>query len=268
MKSLGLVVHPEMPAAAEAAVEIAKLADKRGLIAAAAEGKDKPDVLIALGGDGTILRAARLANRGDIPLAAVNFGRLGFLSTVEPGNLTNIVDALANGEYRTDERMMLEADIIRDGQKVDSVPALNEVVLERGTLSRVVSIRVSVGSEPIATYIADGFIVSTPSGSTAYSLSAGGPVLEPQLEAMVLTAVSPHWPLWRSIVVGPNRPVTLFTPKDSVAFSADGATLRILEPGTSVVVAPSSRALKLISLKGLRFYDRLRFRFHQPEPDL
>ncbi|MGH2773208.1 MAG: NAD(+)/NADH kinase, partial [Actinomycetota bacterium] len=170
--------------------------------------------------------------------------------------------------YRTDERMMIEADIISGGRKVDSIPALNEVVLERGTLSRVISIRVSVGDEPIATYIADGFIVSTPSGSTAYSLSAGGPVLEPQLEAMVLTAVSPHWPLWRSIVVGPQRPVTLLTPKDSAAFSADGATVKILEPGTSVVVAPSPRRLKLISLKGLRFYDRLRIRFHQPDPDL
>ncbi|MGH2771946.1 MAG: NAD(+)/NADH kinase, partial [Actinomycetota bacterium] len=97
--NLGVVVHPEMPAAAEAVTEIVKLAAKRGLDA----GAEPPDVLIALGGDGTILRAAQMAHRGDIPLVAVNFGRLGFLSTVEPGYLSDIVNALADGEYRTDE---------------------------------------------------------------------------------------------------------------------------------------------------------------------
>jgi NAD+ kinase len=158
--------------------------------------------------------------------------------------------------------MMLTARATHGGGDLEPVTALNEVVIERGTLSRVVSINVSVGGDPVATYVADGFIVATPTGSTAYSLSAGGPVVEPEVQAMVLTSVSAHSPLWRSIVVGPDRTVTLETPADAVALSADGQAVGILSAGSKVTVSPHPEPLQLIGPGSSRFYDKLRSRFH------
>jgi NAD+ kinase len=145
--------------------------------------------------------------------------------------------------------------------------ALNEIVLERGVDSRVVSIRVRVDEETVAIYTADGFIVSTPTGSTAYSLSAGGPVVEPEVDAMVLTSVCAHTPLWRSIVVNPNRTVTLETPNDRVAVTADGQVIARVEPGSKVTVVRHPRPLKLLAAYKAHFYDKLRFRFHVDPPD-
>jgi NAD+ kinase len=262
LKTVGLVPHPANPKAEEAAETLVRLGQERDIAVVDGEGsREALDVVVALGGDGTILRAAQAAFARDVPVLGVNLGNLGFLSTINIDRLDQVLDDLVSGRYRVESRMMLEAAAFTDVE-VARVIALNEVVIERGTLSRVVTIRVFVGEEAVATYTADGFIVSTPTGSTAYSLSAGGPVVEPEVQAMILTSVSAHSPLWRSIVVGPGRTVVLETPKDSVAFSADGRGVATLAAGSRVTVHPHVRPLKLLTLEHPNFYDKLRSRFH------
>jgi NAD+ kinase len=262
LKTLGLVVHPASLRAKEAAESILGLATARNLEVVDASTGASADVVVALGGDGTILRAAQYAWNLDVPLLGVNLGKLGFLSTINIDRLEEVIEDLTQSRFRIESRMMLEAAAYT-GDVAHRVMALNEIVLERGTLSRVVAIKVSVGVEEVATYTADGFIVSTPTGSTAYSLSAGGPVVEPEVQAMVLTSVSAHYPLWRSIVVGPDRTVVLETPGDSVAFSADGRPVGTLEPGSRVTVCAHERPLKMMTLEHPNFYDKLRSRFHR-----
>lgn len=262
LRTIGVVAHPTMQRAAEAAERLEKIAEARQMRVVREPWPEKPDLVLALGGDGTILRAAQVAHAKNVPLAGANLGKLGFLSLGNADHLDQMIDDLREGNCRIERRMMLKAQATYAGRQLKPVTALNEIVIERGTLSRVVSINVSVGGEPVATYVADGFIVSTPTGSTAYSLSAGGPVVEPEVQAMVLTSVSAHSPLWRSIVVGPNRSVTLETPADAVAFSADGQGVEILEAGSKVTITPHPEPLQLLAPGGTRFYEKLRSRFH------
>lgn len=269
MKTIGLVVHPANPRAAEVARTIQEHGAWRGLRVVDAGDVDgeEPDAILALGGDGTLLRGAQIAWRLDVPIVGANLGNLGFLSTVAPDRVDEMVKQLITDIYRVEERMMLQARGDREGRELFNVVALNEIVLERGVDSRVVSIRVRVDEETVAMYTADGFIVSTPTGSTAYSLSAGGPVLEPEVDAMVLTSVCAHSPLWRSIVVNPHRTVTLETPNDRVTVTADGQVVTRLEPGSRVTVVRHPRPLKLLAAYKSHFYDKLRFRFHVSAPD-
>ncbi len=262
MKTIGLVLHPTNPKAKEVATAIRLHGASRGLHVVHADEDESPDAILALGGDGTLLRAAQIAWHLDIPVLGANLGTLGFLATIDAADVEEMVKSMITDIYRVEERMMLEAAAYQGDVQVCSVMALNEIVVERGTISRVVKIRVRVGDETVARYVADGFIVSTPTGSTAYSLSAGGPVMEPEVQAMLLTSVSAHTPLWRSIVVNPKHPVTLETPDDRVAFSADGQPVAILEPGALVTARAHERPLKLLTAYQSHFYDKLRSRFH------
>lgn len=269
MTTVGLLVHPSKAEARQAADDLRRLAEGKGLkVVDAAEGGS--DVVVALGGDGTILRAARLAHDAEVPLLGINVGRLGFLSTIDASRLESALEALATGTYAIEKRMMLEGSFGNNA----SAHALNEFVVEKATPSRVIGIRVSVDSDVIATYTADGFIVATPTGSTAYSLSAGGPVLEPSIDAIVLTPVSAHSPLWRSIVVEPERSVSLDIVDGTAAFSADGQPLATLETGQGAKVRRAERPLQLVNLEAPpeepgrvlaaspRFFRKLRLRFH------
>ncbi|HEX2178406.1 MAG TPA: NAD(+)/NADH kinase [Actinomycetota bacterium] len=262
MKTIGLVLHPTNPKAKEVAAAIREHGASRGLDVVHADEDDSPDAILALGGDGTLLRAAQIAWHLDVPVLGANLGTLGFLSTIDAEDVEDMVKKMITDIYRVEDRMMLEAWAREGDAEVCRVMALNEIVVERGTVSRVVKIRVRVGEETVARYIADGFIVATPTGSTAYSLSAGGPVMEPSVQAMLLTSVSAHTPLWRSIVVSPQNVVTLETPEDRVAFSADGQPVAILEPGATVLVRAHERPLKLLTAYRSHFYDKLRSRFH------
>lgn len=263
MKTIGLVIHPTNPKARQTADRIREDGAHRGLdVVTMDESGPEPDAILALGGDGTLLRAAQMAWRLDVPVIGANLGNLGFLSTVDPGMVDDMVQALITDIYRVEPRMMLEATARQGDEEVATFVALNEVVVERDTVARVVTLRVSVGDEVVARYTADGFIVATPTGSTAYSLSAGGPVVAPDVSALILTSVCAHTPLWRSIVVGPSQPVTLQNPEHSVALSADGLHLGGLQPGGVITVRAHPRPLKLLAAYKSHFYDKLRARFH------
>ena len=259
MKSVLSIVHPTRAEARRAAEKFASLArdNEISIVGSMDEGAE---AVVALGGDGTILRAARIAFDAGIPLLGINLGNLGYLSSLGVGDLDIAVKALSQDRFVIEERMMLDAAAFQGDELVSRVSALNEIVIERGTLSRVIHVHVSVGPEDVATYAADGFIVATPTGSTAYSLSAGGPVVEPSVDAMVLTAVSAHAPLWRSIVVGP-RTVTLEIPADKIGWSADGQGIGSLDPGAKITVKPHPNRLKLMALDPPPFFEKLRSRF-------
>jgi NAD+ kinase len=242
LKTIAIFTHPTKPEAKAAADEVRELASSIGLNVVEEDG-EKPDLIVALGGDGTILRAARAAHDADALLMGVNIGRLGFLSTVEPDQLSDAIRQLAEGKTQIQERMMLDAS----GFSGDSrITALNEVVLERSTPARVVHIQVKVEDAEVATFTADGFIVATPSGSTAYSFSAGGPILEPEMRAMILSPVSPHHPLWRSsVVVDGGRSIELVAVEGAATFSGDGDPIANVEAGSKIVVRGHERPLKV-----------------------
>lgn len=260
MKTIDLVIHPTKPEAREAERALSELAPRAGL--QISEAGDPPaEIVIAIGGDGTILRAARRAHHADLPLLGVNVGRLGFLSSVEAANLETALDLIARDEFRLEDRIILEAG----GSSSDSrLTALNEIVVEKSLPARVIRIHVEVEGQSISTFTADAFIVATPSGSTAYSFSAGGPVLEPTMEAMILSPVSAHYPLWRSsLVVKADRRVELEVKEGGASLASDGESATSLEIGEKVWVTKHPRALKLVelSLPGTSgFFGKLRSR--------
>jgi len=261
IQTIGVVVHPASDAAQRAYEEIIGLASSVGLRVVDATLGASADLIVSLGGDGTMLRAAREAVKRGIPLIGVNLGRMGFLASAEAGNLKAAVEALQSGDYTIELRMMLDGAATIQGEPLASATALNEVVIEKPTPSKVVDVEVLVGDEEVARYTADGFIIATSTGSTAYSLSAGGPVVEPELNVMVLTPVCPHSIRWRSVVVAPTRPVTVRLVDGGGALSADGRHVVQLPPAAAVTVQPHKEPLRLVRLAGdggffLRFQSR------------
>lgn len=261
MKRIGLVVHPSKVEAADAAEKLRVAAGANGIEVVAAESKNEFDLIIALGGDGTILRAAARAVDVDVPLMGINVGRLGYLSTVDAQMLAEAVERLVGDRYLIEERMLLSGLAMQGRTQVTKMIALNEIVVEKSAPARVIDIAVSVDGNRVATYTADGFIVATPTGSTAYSLSAGGPIVEPQHDSIVLTPVSAHSPLWRSIVVRPERVIQLEAARGPAALSSDGQSRGELLEGGILRITKHDRALKLVRVNGYEFFARVRSRF-------
>lgn len=269
IRVIGVVTHPTSPTARLAYGQLEAFALVRGLglvsldQAPSAEGNEQAaaEGIVALGGDGTMLRAAREASARHLPLLGVNLGRMGFLSSAEQEHLEQAVDALQAGDYTIEPRMMLDGEASLAGELLVRCLALNEIVIEKAAPSRVIDVDLAVGGEVVARYTADGFIVSTPTGSTAYSLSAGGPILEPDLDAMVLTPVCAHSLRWRAIVVGPHRPVVVTLVEGGGALVADGQPVGLLPDGAEVSIQPHPEPLRLIRLKDEGFFSRFRSRF-------
>jgi NAD+ kinase len=261
IQTIGVVVHPTSQAAQAAYEELIELAESVGLHVVDATLGGPADLVVSLGGDGTMLRAAREATKRAVPLLGVNLGRMGFLASAEAGNLKVAVEALQSGDYTIELRMLLDGAATIGGEPLATATALNEIVVEKPTPSRVIDVEVFVGEEEVARYTADGFIISTSTGSTAYSLSAGGPVVEPELNVMVLTPVCPHSIRWRSVVVGPARPVTVRLMDGGGALSADGQHVVQLPSGAAVTVQPHREALRLVRLGDRGFFVRFQSRF-------
>ena len=195
-------------------------------------------LLIALGGDGSILRAARVAAARHIPVFSINLGRLGFLSESSPDNWPERLEKVLTGEFRRERRLMLHATIMRSGEAIGNVTALNEVVVGRGSQARVVRFHLHVDGNHVTSYVADALIAATPTGSTAYSLAAGGPIMPPELPNYVITPVAPHLSLDRAIVVDEKAEVTIEVIFDHEAsMTADGQDAFNLEDGDIVRIA-------------------------------
>ena len=221
------------------------------------------DLVIAFGGDGTLLNAASAIAHSpdDTPIVGVNLGRLGFLAEVNRSEIAAALEALAAGRYTTDARLMLAGRVIRSGQTAAARLALNDVVITRGALSRMIEIDVAVDGQAVSHVKADGLIVATATGSTAYNLSAGGPILHPGVDAMVLTPIAPHTLSNRPLVLPATASVTLRPFVDAlsdVVLTFDGQYGVPISAGDVVDVARAPRVLRLVRITPRTHFDMLR----------
>lgn len=217
--------------------------------------------VIVLGGDGALLSTARFLATVNVPILGVNMGYLGFMTEIEVGDLEFAVARLIRDEFTLEERMMLTAVARRNGQEQGGFLALNDVVITHRNFTRMVRLKAQVAGQTVGTYRADGLIVATPTGSTAYSLSAGGPILHPGLSAIVLTPICPHSLQARSLVIGPEEEVkVLVTAPSEVLLTVDGQIGCELGQGDEVMIRRAEHATRLIKLKGRSFYEILRTR--------
>jgi NAD+ kinase len=227
------------------------------------------ELAVVLGGDGTLLNAARRL-RGRAPLLGVNLGRLGFLTELEIFELYQELPAVLSGRYRLDARLMIEARVWREGRLIDEQTALNDLVITKGPFARLILCALHLNGRPVDTYHADGLIVATPTGSTAYSLSAGGPLVDPALDALVITPVCPHTLYSRSMVVSPREEVTVELPgvHHATMLTADGQAGTELRAGDRVEIRRSPERAVLLRRPGWSFYEVLRRKLREgPGPE-
>lgn len=230
-----------------------------------AELAKNADLLIAVGGDGTMLYAAHLAIGLDVPLLGINRGRLGFLADVTPDEMLDSVDHVLDGNYSTDSRLLLEARLIRPDDDEVTALALNDVVLQRRETGRMVDFETRIADNYVNAHAGDGLIVATPTGSTAYALSCGGPIIEPLLDAVVLVPVAPHTLTDRPIVVGAGKPITIrmLRRDDTKAeITVDGHPLGEIRPQDKLLVTAASSRVTLLHPPGYDFYGILRSKLY------
>lgn len=219
------------------------------------------DLVAVLGGDGTMLNAASQIGPADIPVAGINIGTLGFLTTCTDDELDIFADAITTGKYTLIKRMQLKATVISDDGKEQHFRALNEITLARGQTGRLVSLDAWVDGELLNHYRADGLIVATTTGSTAYSLSAGGPLIAPKADVFVITPICPHSLSNRSLVVSDSSEVELAPAEDAecpMLFTVDGREVVNINNGDRIIVEQAGHALPLLRLEGRSFYTTLR----------
>ncbi len=225
IKVVGVVANPRKPAVRDILGSLFTRLEERGIDVIAwdeLEGivpdcemrslddiGEGADLVIALGGDGTLLTAARGVGDRLTPILGVNVGSLGFLTEIGVDEIEEALDAVIRGDYHYEDRMNIQAEVIREGKPVETFTALNDIVINKGALSRVVELTMWADEHYLAVYIADGLIVSTPTGSTAYSLSAGGPIVNPMMEAIMATPICPHTLAVRPMILAPEQTLTV-----------------------------------------------------------
>ncbi|MGO8669870.1 MAG: NAD(+)/NADH kinase [Capsulimonadaceae bacterium] len=220
------------------------------------------DAVLVLGGDGTILATSRECAPRRTPMLPVHLGRFGFLTEVAPDGLDVALLALLDGQYRIEERMMLTGIAARKGELDEQaeVIALNDIVIANGPLSRVLHLRLLVDDKYVTTYAADGIIIATPTGSTAYSLSAGGPLVNPSLQVLLITPICAHTLTSRALIIPADSTITVVVdrdPEDVVRVTVDGQLGFALRPGDEISVRRSHSPARIISVGGANFYDKL-----------
>lgn len=252
-----LRLAPELNLSLEFEPQMREVAQGGGVL-----GKpDSIDALITLGGDGTLLRGARWLDGAAVPILGVNLGRVGFLTTCGTDEIGQAVRSLARKDYRAETRMALHAVAV-DGEGVNRQEwrALNDFVVHKGGFARVVRLGLSVDGDSIGVYAADGVIISTPTGSTAYSLSAGGPVVVPTVDSILITPISAHALGVRPLVVSPNAEVIVDTSESSemLMVTVDGQVGTELIPGEKLVVSRASDPVIIVRIHGASFFERMR----------
>ena len=226
---------------------------------------EESDIVVALGGDGTLLRAARMVEDRRIPILGVNVVSLGFLTEVALPEMYEALEEIITDGYKTEERMNVDAAVFRDGEEVASYAALNDIVINKGALSRVIELKMAIDCNYVATYTADGLIVSTPTGSTAYSLSAGGPIVNPTMEALIATPICPHTLAVRPMILAPDQELAVDLwagyschGEPEVTLTVDGQVGFNLVTGDRIVFTKSERKTVLVSSGYRTFYEVLR----------
>ena len=220
----------------------------------------KVDLVIVLGGDGTLLAAARALSGHEVPILAVNLGGLGFLTSVTLEELYPVLQTILAGAHLTSERMMLEAEIVHSNKPAERLTALNDAVANKAALARMLDFDVHVDHHHVGRYRADGLIVATPTGSTAYSLAAGGPIIHPDLDAFVITPICPHMLTNRPLVVPGSARIGLdFTPaNEPVYITLDGQIGFQLQPQDRVVITKAATKVQVVNPPRKTYYEILR----------
>lgn len=260
---IALIINKDKEKAIQIAARITELLSSEG----AEILTDKPhdelfkecDAAVTVGGDGTIIHSAKHAAKYSKPMIGVNVGRLGFAAEVEPDNIADLKRILSN-DYEIQNRMLLDVAVKRGNGETENFLAVNDATLARGQLSRIIDISVSLDSSPISTYRADGILFSTPTGSTAYALSAGGPVIYPGMSCILLTPICPHSLISRSVVFDGSAVLTAkvkVNDNTNAVLSIDGERNIELTPKDLVIIKKSDKPLKLIKLYKRNFYQHL-----------
>jgi NAD+ kinase len=277
IKSVGIIARPRREDVARAVPPLLEWLEKRGVQAfydhetascIAPDARERPreelprivDLLIVLGGDGTLLATARVAADHAALILPVNLGGLGFLTSVTQTDLYPILGEALEGKHRISERVLLQADVFREGKSVAQHRALNDAVLNKGPLARMIDLDLSLDGDFVCSYRADGLIVSTPTGSTAYSLAAGGPIIYPVVEAFVITPICPHTLTNRPLVI-PNSvrvEVDFRAGDESVHLTLDGQIGVQLHAGDRVAVTKSDKKLRLVRPWKKTYFEILR----------
>jgi NAD+ kinase len=262
-----VLAHPSLPEAADQAAQISKHFQAQGIVSAHGQIYDKTlrqkvksgkvDLLIALGGDGTMLRAGHLSAPNNVPILGINMGHFGFLTEIQLEQWLEVIPRLLSGDYWLEQRMMLRAEHWRAGQLQGSWDVLNEVAVSRGHIVRPVNLVTSVDGRYLTTYVADALIASTATGSTAYAMAAGGPVLPPELRNILLVAVAPHLSIDRAIVLADGSSVSITVHTDhEAALSPDGQTPINLLDGDRVDARASEHSVTFIRFQDPGYFYR------------
>ena len=261
IQAVAFVVHDGKPRALQLHDELAGFLTDRGIKI----DTEAADLVVSLGGDGTMLRAARKAHELDVPLLGVNLGTVGYLGEVDADRAREGLRRISDGSFEIQRRMMVRARTSLAAGEFSAV-GLNEALVERAGRHRLVRLSVRIGGETLAAFNADGLIVATPTGSTAYALSAGGPIVSPQAECLVLVPISAHMIFSRPFVLDADATVeiTVEGVSSDASLSLDGAEGCPLSPGVPVTVERDARPLQLVRLEGPGFIERLRIKLDLP----
>ncbi|MGI9107896.1 MAG: NAD(+)/NADH kinase [Pyrinomonadaceae bacterium] len=218
------------------------------------------DMIVVLGGDGTMIATARMLDNRDVPVVGINYGSLGYLTEVRVEEMTSALEAILAGNYNLDRRVMLSAALCRGEEKLLKNRVLNDVVISKSALARIVEIEAWFDKQFVNTFRADGLIVSTPTGSTAYNLSAGGPVVYPSMNAIIITPICPHTLSNRPLVVPDDAEIELVlkTPNEEVALTLDGQVGYRMEVGDRVLISKSRTAFNLMQPVNRNYFEVLR----------
>jgi NAD+ kinase len=281
MKEIGIVTKTSSPHADEVmgklvpwltgrSVKVRMQEDYRGL----ADGEsiavprehvpEGVDMVLVLGGDGTLLSVARLLEGTDQPILGINLGSLGFLTELGLDELFGSLERILEGEFTIESRVRLEASLHRDGEQIGHYQVLNDVVINKGALARIIDLETYVDDQKVTNYQADGLIVSTPTGSTAYSLAAGGPIIEPTLNVIVIAPICPHTLTNRPLVIpgGSRVELCLISDSGAVFLTLDGQEGTRLNQGDCVRIRVSDKKVNLIRTGARNFYDVLSAKLH------
>jgi len=223
----------------------------------------KADIVISLGGDGTMLATARALGQKEIPILGINLGYLGFLTQLTPDQLGEALQQVSDNKYQIEERMLLETHVI-DGSQVASPYALNDVVIDKGNVSRVINLSLYANGEYICSYTADGLIIATPTGSTAYSLAVGGPIINPNMKAIIASPISPFSLTSRPLIFPPDfvLEVRIRSEHGQAMLTIDGQVATHFAPRGSIKITRAKHVVKFITFAQNSFYDILRRKLH------
>jgi NAD+ kinase len=272
VKTVLLVTHPTRPEAISTANELTKLLTGKQINVFATiktdgandfKASDQIDLAVVLGGDGTMLRAAEIFRGKQVPILGINLGHVGFLAEIERPSLSEIVDAIVSGTFSIEERMSLNYQLLRGGKIIQSGWALNEVLVERND-HQMIDLFVQIDHRPLSRWWCDAVICATPTGSTAYAYSAGGPVVWPEVDALVLLPLAAHALFSKPMVVSPKSEIAIDLESDSADLNADGIRRTKLQKNDRIVLTSDKEDILLAHIKPATFTDRIVAKFKLP----